>query len=351
MMSDLWPPVVGICGWKDSGKTTLIETLIPRLLERGLRVGVVKHDAHGLEVDRPGKDTDRYYQAGAEVAAHDEHQRFTRTHLRVLADLDALVSRLGETCNLVLVEGHKASPIPKLWLIGEDEVEPPDDIEHLIGTVRPGARTVDEVLDTVLSQVEAFHKRLAVYAGVLIGGASTRMGRPKALLPWHGRTLLEHTVDVVRPWVERVVLLGTGPTAETLAEMPVLADAVGVEGPMAGLLAAMRWAPRVRWLILPCDLPHLTNQSVQWLLGQFHPGRHAVMPVLPERANPEPLGAFYDPPARLPLERAAVQDRFSLRRALPEEVVAGPSVTPDLAPAWQNVNTVEDWHRLTGEVR
>jgi len=345
-MSDLWPPVVGICGWKDAGKTALIEALIPRLIERGLRVGVVKHDAHGLEVDRPGKDTDRFYQAGADVVAHDEQQRFARAHLTGPASLDDLAARLGETCDLVLVEGHKASPVPKVWLGGEDEAEPPDDIEHLIATVRPGLALVDEALETVLSQVEAFHKRLTVCAGVLIGGASTRMGRPKALLPWRGATLLEHTVRIVEPWVERVVFLGTGPVPAALADVPGVADAVGVEGPMAGVLAAVRWMPRVRWLILPCDLPHLTNESVQWLLGQFHPGRRAVMPLLPDRASPEPLGAFYDPPARCVIEQAAAEHQFSLRHALPEDVVAMPHVPPDLAPAWQNVNTPDEWHRL-----
>jgi len=59
--------VFGICGWKNSGKTTLIESLIPHLIAQGLSLAVVKHDAHGLEVDRRGKDSDRFFRAGGDV--------------------------------------------------------------------------------------------------------------------------------------------------------------------------------------------------------------------------------------------------------------------------------------------
>lgn len=57
--------VVGFAGFSGSGKTTLIERLVPALKARGLRVSVVKHSHHGLEVDRPGKDTWRHREAGA----------------------------------------------------------------------------------------------------------------------------------------------------------------------------------------------------------------------------------------------------------------------------------------------
>ena len=62
-------PAICIAGWSDSGKTTLIERLIPLLTVRGLRVGVVKHTHHALEMDKPGSDTDRYRSAGASAVA------------------------------------------------------------------------------------------------------------------------------------------------------------------------------------------------------------------------------------------------------------------------------------------
>ena len=61
-------PVLGICGCSGSGKTTLIEALIPRLHSIGLQVTVVKHGAHNVNIDVPGKDSDRFFRAGADVS-------------------------------------------------------------------------------------------------------------------------------------------------------------------------------------------------------------------------------------------------------------------------------------------
>ncbi len=59
--------ILGICGFKNTGKTTLIERLIPRLKTMGLEVLVIKHDSHGIDVDRPGKDSGRFFRAGVDV--------------------------------------------------------------------------------------------------------------------------------------------------------------------------------------------------------------------------------------------------------------------------------------------
>src|SRR5512143_812522 len=59
------PPIVCIVGASDSGKTTFLEKLIPELVRRGHRVGTVKHDVHGFELDTPGKDTWRHARAGS----------------------------------------------------------------------------------------------------------------------------------------------------------------------------------------------------------------------------------------------------------------------------------------------
>ena len=70
-MPDLNPelcvPALGVCGWKGAGKTTLLEAVIPILRRRNLRVRVLKHDAHGIDLDHSGKDSDRMFRAGADV--------------------------------------------------------------------------------------------------------------------------------------------------------------------------------------------------------------------------------------------------------------------------------------------
>ena len=108
--------VLGFAGWSGSGKTTLIERLLPRLLERGLRVSVVKHAHHAFDVDVPGKDSWRHRQAGASEVLVASAQRWVLMHeLRGAdaPDLDAHLARLSP-CDLVLVEGYKRAPIPKI---------------------------------------------------------------------------------------------------------------------------------------------------------------------------------------------------------------------------------------------
>ena len=56
-------PVLGVCGWSGSGKTTLIEAILPAFRAKGLKIAVIKHDVHGLDIDRPGKDSDRLFRA------------------------------------------------------------------------------------------------------------------------------------------------------------------------------------------------------------------------------------------------------------------------------------------------
>ena len=73
-------PIFGICGHSGSGKSTLIEALLPRLLARRLVVAVAKLNAHGIDVDRPGKDSDRFFRAGADVFLAGPDQAFARTH-------------------------------------------------------------------------------------------------------------------------------------------------------------------------------------------------------------------------------------------------------------------------------
>ena len=106
------PPAVCVMGWSGSGKTTFLEKLIPVLTGRGLRVAVVKHDGHGFEIDRPGKDTWRFTQAGAAATAISGPNGWAVMSQGDIALGDLL--RKLPPADLVLVEGHKLSPLPKL---------------------------------------------------------------------------------------------------------------------------------------------------------------------------------------------------------------------------------------------
>jgi molybdopterin-guanine dinucleotide biosynthesis protein MobB len=105
---------ISFVGWSGAGKTTLIEKLLPRLRERGLRVGYLKSDAHRIDMDREGKDTDRIFRAGAErvaIASAGEGALRFRLERR---DPDRLLRDFFPECDLVLVEGFKDSALPKI---------------------------------------------------------------------------------------------------------------------------------------------------------------------------------------------------------------------------------------------
>jgi molybdopterin-guanine dinucleotide biosynthesis protein B len=108
-------PIVTIAGHSKSGKTTLIERLIAELKRRGRRVAVVKHTCEEFDMDRPGKDTWRYAQAGCESVAILGPQRSAvlKRHER-RPPLEEVMLAVGGEADLVLVEGFHDAPAPKI---------------------------------------------------------------------------------------------------------------------------------------------------------------------------------------------------------------------------------------------
>ena len=124
--------IFGFAGWSGSGKTTLIEQLIPRFAQHGLRVSLIKHAHHTFDVDQPGKDSYRHRHAGASEILVTSSRRWVLMHeLRGAPEpsFDEQVKRISP-CDLLLVEGFKHAPIPKLevWraATGEPLLHPND---------------------------------------------------------------------------------------------------------------------------------------------------------------------------------------------------------------------------------
>jgi molybdopterin-guanine dinucleotide biosynthesis protein B len=108
--------VFGFAGWSGSGKTTLIEQVVPHLVAGGVRVSLIKHAHHSFDIDRPGKDSYRHRAAGCMEVLVTSRERWALMHeLRGGREmtLAETLARLSP-CDLVLVEGYKAAPIPKL---------------------------------------------------------------------------------------------------------------------------------------------------------------------------------------------------------------------------------------------
>jgi molybdopterin-guanine dinucleotide biosynthesis adapter protein len=114
-------PIISIVGKSDSGKTTLIEKLVPELTRRGYRIATVKHDVHGFEVDREGKDSWRHKRAGAHTVVISSPQKVALIR-DVERDLSLMEIRdkLIRNVDLVLSEGYKKDVQPKVEIFRKE---------------------------------------------------------------------------------------------------------------------------------------------------------------------------------------------------------------------------------------
>jgi molybdopterin-guanine dinucleotide biosynthesis protein B len=122
----------GFAGWSGSGKTTLIEKLIPLFVKRGLRVSLIKHAHHTFDVDHPGKDSYRHRHAGAMEVLVTSSRRWVLMHELGGGEEPPFEEQIRHfsPCDLLIVEGFKYAPIPKIevWrtVTGESMLHPND---------------------------------------------------------------------------------------------------------------------------------------------------------------------------------------------------------------------------------
>lgn len=145
-------PLLGFAAYSGTGKTTLLEALLPKLTAAGLRIGLLKHAHHDFDVDKPGKDSYRLRKAGASqmlIASRNRHALMTETP-DAEAEFDYLLTRFdAEKLDMILVEGCKNIAFPKIELhraeVGKPWLYPHD--ENII------AIAADETVETDLPQM------------------------------------------------------------------------------------------------------------------------------------------------------------------------------------------------------
>jgi len=341
-------PALAVCGWSGSGKTTVLRRVIPELVRRGLSVATVKHDAHGIQVDLRGKDSDLLFEAGADILLHGPGESLVRTHGLPHAELAAVISALLADHDLVLVEGHKSTPLPKVWVASETDPDPPEGVTDVRAVLPWDSPRVESLLDILDEWLPLAWRFPPIFAGVLVGGGSGRMGWPKQLLSIGGKSFLQRVVEPLEPFAERLVLVGEGALPESCEHLPRLPDAPGLDGPVAGILAAMRWHPGATWIVAACDQPTIRPEAVRWLLDQRTPGKWAILPRVSD-AGQEPLLAVYDARARKLLEALAAGGCLAPSALAEHPRTHDPAPPPELRSSWRNVNTRGDLEKLSEE--
>ncbi len=203
--------IVSIVGKSKSGKTTLLEKLIPELDSRGYHVATIKHTPEDVSLDEPGKDSWRHMQAGSRATIIGSPTRMTLIKkMAPGAKLDEMASLFGEDYDIILAEGFKQDTAPKIEVHRRETGPPLEGVEGII------AIATDEVLDTETRQFS-----LEDVAGLV--------------------DLLEN--EVIRPHEERVSLYVNGASV-SLSTFP--RDLIG--GVLAAMASCLRGVGDIRSL-------------------------------------------------------------------------------------------------------
>lgn len=127
-------PILGFAAYSGTGKTTLIENIIVRLKEKGLRIAVIKHDAHHIDIDKEGKDSWRFSKAGAELSIVSSVQKTACIEQRSLTFKQVL--HMVHDVDLILVEGYKKESFTQIGICRKETGKDfPDDLSRYVAIV------------------------------------------------------------------------------------------------------------------------------------------------------------------------------------------------------------------------
>ncbi len=185
-------------------------------------------------------------------------------------------------------------------------------------------------------------------AAILAGGRSLRMGGDKALLRFHGKTLLQIAVEAsLGSGLPTMVVGRDAPDGWPRPQVAFIPDEEPGLGPLGGLISALVSA-HSSVLALACDTPLITREAVTWLVGQVAeiPGyRHGI--AVQNGPHLEPLFSVYHPEALAVARERVVRGKLSLHGMISESGFAVAPLPVHLQACLRNVNTIPDWEHLT----
>lgn len=239
--------VYGVIGWKNSGKTSLMERLVAEITGRGFRVSTVKHVHHDVDLDQPGKDTFRHRAAGAieTVLASAHRYAILHEHRGPEPDLTEVLTRLAPV-DLVLVEGYKRDSHPKLevWRreTGHQMIQPEDPLVRAVATDADVGALAVPVLD--LNDTRAIADFVLAEVGLPL--TDTTRFDTVAVVDWSSAA----TLSPAKPAADAIWIGVAGGAGETTSYHRSRADA---EAALRALIAQERAAGRR--LLVGFDFP------------------------------------------------------------------------------------------------
>ncbi|MBI3602759.1 MAG: NTP transferase domain-containing protein [Candidatus Omnitrophica bacterium] len=134
-----------------------------------------------------------------------------------------------------------------------------------------------------------------LYGLILAGGFSRRMGQDKALMMYHGKPQIEYVNDLLGKHCAKV-FLSKRPDQKTYKEISAIDDTQDFLniGPLGGILSAMKAYPEISWLVIACDLPFVTNETLEFLIQNRNPRKLATAFKSTHDGLPEPLCAIWE---------------------------------------------------------
>ncbi|ACB84850.1 molybdopterin-guanine dinucleotide biosynthesis protein B [Natranaerobius thermophilus] len=153
------PPVISIAGKSKNGKTTLICNLVTKLKEKGYQVATIKHDVHGFDIDKPGKDTWKHGEAGADtVVISSPYKMAMIEQLNQERSIEQIQEKIGDGVDIVLTEGYKRGPKPKIEVIRDkgDNIPLCSNEDNLYALACENLQEVKKMLPENLRNISVF---------------------------------------------------------------------------------------------------------------------------------------------------------------------------------------------------
>lgn len=352
------PFEIAFCGYSDSGKTSVITTIIHDMSAE-YKIGFVKNDVHGFEMDHEGKDTYLARSSGASSIRISDKVHFAEIHSNSSNLIRQEVSFLD--ADLLFIEGYKNSSVPKFIFIDREQKILKEfhqsqwkNIIGFIGYTKRGPKDlsgysyyhrddIPGIQEKILDQISKKIENIPLFGLILAGGKSTRLKKEKGTLNYHGISQIEYCYKLLSKVCQKVFISNrkeqsTGPPYKNF---PQIHDQFLDLGPLGGILTAMHLHPKAAWLVLGCDLPFVDLEILTRLVHERDPLKMATAYIQSTNGFPEPLCTIYEPKIRPRLFQClGLGYDYPLKALMNAEIK---TIVLEDGNKLKNVNTLEEY--------